>query len=126
MYKKYILNILLTAALLIKLKNFNIFYWMSQPKIYTSDKKHAILHVLVVGFHHKRGYQIEYCYPSIVESSKTFDLEKNFPLQWRELPSLAIPDGAHNVESGFFLISIKNYFNYFRHNLFCFTFAWRT
>lgn len=73
---------------------------MSAQEVYTSLKEHAILHVLVVGFHHKRGYQIEYCYPTIAGSSKSPDLENFFPSQWRELASLAIPDGAHNVESG--------------------------
>ena len=45
--------------------------------------------VLVVGFHHKKGAQIEYVYPetySIPEISQ----------KYKNLPHLALPDGAHN------------------------------
>lgn len=62
--------------------------------------KLAILNVFVVGFHHKKGCQIEYSYPSI---KKTVDkqndtISPDLPDAWKTLPSLALPDGAHNYE----------------------------
>ncbi|KAL4001695.1 Transport protein Avl9 family protein [Acanthocheilonema viteae] len=52
----------------------------------------SILYVAVIGFHHKRGCQIEYCYPPLTNS------EGDLPAAWQNLPSLALPDGAHNVD----------------------------
>ncbi|EFO26146.2 hypothetical protein LOAG_02340 [Loa loa] len=52
----------------------------------------SILYVAVIGFHHKRGCQVEYCYPPITDN------EGELPLAWQNLPSLALPDGAHNVD----------------------------
>uniref|UniRef100_A0A1I8EER7 UDENN domain-containing protein n=1 Tax=Wuchereria bancrofti TaxID=6293 RepID=A0A1I8EER7_WUCBA len=52
----------------------------------------SILYVAVIGFHHKRGCQIEYCYPPLT------DREGELPAAWQNLPSLALPDGAHNVD----------------------------
>ena len=45
--------------------------------------------VLVVGFHHKKGAQIEYVYPETYSISEISQKYKN-------LPHLALPDGAHN------------------------------
>uniref|UniRef100_A0A0K0FWA1 Late secretory pathway protein AVL9 homolog (inferred by orthology to a human protein) n=1 Tax=Strongyloides venezuelensis TaxID=75913 RepID=A0A0K0FWA1_STRVS len=56
----------------------------------------AVLHVIVVGFHHKKGCQIEYCYPPI--NSSCSPKEEDIPKEWVNLPSLALPDGAHNVD----------------------------
>ncbi|KAK6100737.1 Transport protein Avl9 family protein [Brugia pahangi] len=53
----------------------------------------SILYVAVIGFHHKRGCQIEYCYPPLT------DCEGELPAAWQNLPSLALPDGAHNVDN---------------------------
>lgn len=92
----------------------------------------AILHVLVIGFHHKKGAQVDFCHPPL-ESSKNGqetdcpdgsrnnlsskatstttdtesrvsndssesgeELERQLPLEWASLPSLSLPDGAHN------------------------------
>uniref|UniRef100_A0A915D342 UDENN domain-containing protein n=1 Tax=Ditylenchus dipsaci TaxID=166011 RepID=A0A915D342_9BILA len=60
---------------------------------------HPILHILVVGFHHKHGYQIEYCFPPVKPGCISPDLSHDFPQLWSNLPSLSLPDGAHNVES---------------------------
>ncbi|XP_046919812.2 late secretory pathway protein AVL9 homolog [Dermatophagoides farinae] len=83
-----------------------------------------ILYVMVVGFHHKKGCLIDYCYPSLPNHNCTIsnnksncDKEDNndelkelrmkiinnqdsiqLPECWKSLPSLAIPDGAHNFE----------------------------
>ncbi|ODM92820.1 Late secretory pathway protein AVL9 [Orchesella cincta] len=62
-----------------------------------------IYHVVVVGFHHKKGCQVEYVYPPF-----EMDLEKT---AWKHLTSLAMPDGAHNFETDtvyFHLPSLKN------------------
>lgn len=55
-----------------------------------------IIHILVIGFHHKKGSIIEYCYPElpINETDGNYILPNN----WKHLPSLALPDGAHNYE----------------------------
>uniref|UniRef100_A0A8C6SLE9 AVL9 homolog (S. cerevisiase) n=1 Tax=Neogobius melanostomus TaxID=47308 RepID=A0A8C6SLE9_9GOBI len=44
-----------------------------------------VLHIVVVGFHHKKGCQVEFSYPPLVPD-------------WRYLPFLALPDGAHNYQ----------------------------
>ncbi|CAI9727784.1 Hypothetical predicted protein [Octopus vulgaris] len=57
-------------------------------------RKNPILHVIVVGFHHKKGCQVEYSYPPLIEGNSVDSHE--LPDEWRHLPSLALPDGAHN------------------------------
>lgn len=47
----------------------------------TSPK--PLLHILVVGFHHKKGCQVEFSYPALASS-------------WKYFPTLALPDGSHN------------------------------
>ncbi|WKY00148.1 hypothetical protein Q1695_014760 [Nippostrongylus brasiliensis] len=51
-----------------------------------------ILHVVVVGFHHKKGCQVEFSYPKLDGNG-----EGGLPEEWIHLPSLALPDGAHNT-----------------------------
>uniref|UniRef100_A0A8C5BBH4 UDENN domain-containing protein n=1 Tax=Gadus morhua TaxID=8049 RepID=A0A8C5BBH4_GADMO len=55
-----------------------------------------VLHIVVVGFHHKKGCQVEFSYPPLLpdESHDSGGL----PEQWRYLPFLALPDGAHNYQ----------------------------
>ncbi|XP_046639783.1 late secretory pathway protein AVL9 homolog isoform X2 [Daphnia pulicaria] len=53
-----------------------------------------ILHLLVVGFHHKKGCQVEYSYPPLCPNSPSESHE--CPEMWKNLPSLAMPDGSHN------------------------------
>ena len=89
---------------------------------------HPLLHVMVVGFHHKKGCQIEYAYPPFegengepdAASLKSELMEQpmsngapglpasrlrnsfsiDMPEDWRRLlPSLALPDGAHHWSS---------------------------
>lgn len=47
------------------------------------DEK-PLLHILVVGFHHKKGCQVEFSYPELASSA------------WKYLSTLALPDGSHN------------------------------
>ncbi|KHN79021.1 Late secretory pathway protein AVL9 -like protein [Toxocara canis] len=65
----------------------------------------VILHVAVVGFHHKKGCQVEFSYPSMSDATG------EVPSAWQNLPSLALPDGAHNVDQDviyFLLPSLEN------------------
>ncbi|XP_061179764.1 late secretory pathway protein AVL9 homolog [Saccostrea echinata] len=55
-----------------------------------------VLHVVVVGFHHKKGCQVEYSYPPLLEGNDVNSSE--VPPEWKHLASLAIPDGAHNYK----------------------------
>ncbi|XP_048755693.2 late secretory pathway protein AVL9 homolog isoform X2 [Ostrea edulis] len=59
-----------------------------------SGQESPVLHVVVVGFHHKKGCQVEYSYPPLVEGNDVGSSE--VPGEWKHLASLAIPDGAHN------------------------------
>lgn len=63
------------------------------------DDKLAVLHIMVVGFHHQKGSTVEFAFPPLqgpdhVTQSLTFTL----PPEWRHLPHLALPDGSHNYE----------------------------
>ena len=60
-----------------------------------SDK--PVLHVLVIGFHHKKGCQVEYSWPSLIPEKDCRSDE--LPSQWKHLPSLALPDGSHNYDA---------------------------
>lgn len=53
-----------------------------------------VLNIIVVGFHHKKGCQVEHCYPELVHGNPT-----ELPAAWRHLPALALPDGSHNYLS---------------------------
>ena len=68
----------------------------------------TILHVAVVGFHHKRGTILEYSYPPLMagESHNSSVL----PPAWVCLPALALPDGAHHHDrdSSVFLLPAKD------------------
>ncbi|XP_076626648.1 late secretory pathway protein AVL9 homolog isoform X1 [Colletes latitarsis] len=52
-----------------------------------------ILHVIVVGFHHKKGCQVEYSFPPLVPGAPN-----ECPPGWKYLPTLALPDGSHNYD----------------------------
>ncbi|XP_074094307.1 late secretory pathway protein AVL9 homolog isoform X1 [Cotesia typhae] len=52
-----------------------------------------ILHVIVIGFHHKKGCQVEYSFPPLVHGAPN-----ECPLGWKYLPTLALPDGSHNYD----------------------------
>ncbi len=54
-----------------------------------------VLHVLVVGFHHKKGCQVEYAHPPLLAPDGD-PHSPELPSQWKHLPSLALPDGSHN------------------------------
>lgn len=70
----------------------------------TSSGRNHILHVLVVGFHHKKGCQIDYCYPpmrneqTVDEDEQQSSPTNRLPNIWKTLPSIALPDGSHNYD----------------------------
>ncbi|XP_077479876.1 late secretory pathway protein AVL9 homolog [Stigmatopora argus] len=56
----------------------------------------AVLHIVVVGFHHKKGCQVEFSYPPLMPQEGH---DSNMlPEEWKYLPFLALPDGAHNFQ----------------------------
>lgn len=61
-----------------------------------SSRVGPVLHIVVVGFHHKKGCQVEFSYPPLIpgEGHDSHVL----PEEWKYLPFLALPDGAHNFQ----------------------------
>ncbi|XP_007431666.1 late secretory pathway protein AVL9 homolog [Python bivittatus] len=55
-----------------------------------------VLHIVVVGFHHKKGCQVEFSYPPLIPG-ESHD-SNSLPEEWKYLPFLALPDGAHNYQ----------------------------
>ncbi|XP_017086542.1 late secretory pathway protein AVL9 homolog [Drosophila eugracilis] len=56
------------------------------------ENKPPILHILVVGFHHKLGCQVEFSHPPLISGSTG---RNECPSGWKYLPTLALPDGSH-------------------------------
>ncbi|CAL1530920.1 unnamed protein product [Lymnaea stagnalis] len=67
-----------------------------------------VLHVLVIGFHHKKGCQVEFSYPPLIEGNSVESHE--IPEEWKHIPSLALPDGAHNFvkDTVYFVLPGRN------------------
>ncbi|XP_045420530.1 late secretory pathway protein AVL9 homolog isoform X3 [Lemur catta] len=55
-----------------------------------------VLHIVVVGFHHKKGCQVEFSYPPLIPADGHDS--HTLPEEWKYLPFLALPDGAHNYQ----------------------------
>ncbi|XP_032339652.1 late secretory pathway protein AVL9 homolog [Camelus ferus] len=55
-----------------------------------------VLHIVVVGFHHKKGCQVEFSYPPLIPGDGHDS--HTLPEEWKYLPFLALPDGAHNYQ----------------------------
>ncbi|CAM4516729.1 unnamed protein product [Caretta caretta] len=60
------------------------------------SQRGPVLHIVVVGFHHKKGCQVEFSYPPLL-SGEGHD-SHSLPEEWKYLPFLALPDGAHNYQ----------------------------
>ncbi|CAL8092724.1 unnamed protein product [Calicophoron daubneyi] len=63
----------------------------------------CLLHIFAVGFHHRRGATVELVYPPLngaadADIMSDDDEVINLPNKWGNLPSLALPDGAHNYQ----------------------------
>ncbi|XP_028289769.1 late secretory pathway protein AVL9 homolog [Gouania willdenowi] len=60
------------------------------------EAKGPVLHIVVVGFHHKKGCQVEFSYPPLLpDEGHDSGL---LPEEWKYLPFVALPDGAHNYQ----------------------------
>nr|CAI5868837.1 unnamed protein product [Callosobruchus analis] len=59
-----------------------------------SENEEPVLYVLVVGFHHKKGCQVEYSFPDLYPGHPN-----ECPPGWKYLPTLALPDGSHNYDT---------------------------
>uniref|UniRef100_A0A182QJ42 UDENN domain-containing protein n=1 Tax=Anopheles farauti TaxID=69004 RepID=A0A182QJ42_9DIPT len=64
-----------------------------------------VLHILVVGFHHKKGCQVEFSYPPLVAGTEG---KSECPSGWKYLPTLALPDGSHNFASDFVCFNLPS------------------
>ncbi|KAJ8393699.1 hypothetical protein AAFF_G00057520 [Aldrovandia affinis] len=60
------------------------------------EPKGPVLHIVVVGFHHKKGCQVEFSYPPLLPDEGHDS--SALPEEWKYLPFLALPDGAHNYQ----------------------------
>ncbi len=72
-----------------------------------------IIYIMVIGFHHKLGCQLEFVYPSngiIKKSSNTAESGDLYtlPKKWAHLPSLALPDGSHNYSSDYIYFHLED------------------
>uniref|UniRef100_A0A6G1SHE9 Late secretory pathway protein AVL9 n=1 Tax=Aceria tosichella TaxID=561515 RepID=A0A6G1SHE9_9ACAR len=66
------------------------------------DENRIVRHIMVIGFHHKHGYQVDYCYPPLEPGGPVFTTPSNpitLPSCWKTLPLLCLPDGSHNYDS---------------------------
>lgn len=62
----------------------------------------VVRHIMVIGFHHKHGYQVDYCYPPLEPGGPVFSSPSQpirLPSCWKTLPLLCLPDGSHNYDS---------------------------
>lgn len=67
--------------------------------------KNPILHILVVGFHHKKGCQVEFSYPPLIAGTEG---RQECPSGWKYLPTLALPDGSHNFNKDFVCFNLPS------------------
>lgn len=66
------------------------------------NEERIVKHIMVIGFHHKHGYQVDYCYPPLKPGDSVFSTPSNpisLPSSWKTLPLLCLPDGSHNYDS---------------------------
>lgn len=77
-----------------------------------STTESPIIYIMVIGFHHKLGCQLEFVYPenklikrnAIATDSDLYTL----PKRWAHLPSLALPDGSHNYNSDYIYFHLED------------------
>lgn len=65
------------------------------------DANRIVKHIMVIGFHHKHGYQVDYCYPPLAPGEPVFSTPNkpiSLPACWKTLPLLCLPDGSHNYD----------------------------
>ncbi|KAJ3412660.1 late secretory pathway protein avl9 [Chytridiales sp. JEL 0842] len=67
-------------------------YQISQPP---QHGQKVMKHILVVGFHHRNGPQIEYAQPALPTVTNADGSSAKLPPAWSFLPFFCLPDGAH-------------------------------
>jgi hypothetical protein len=73
-----------------------------------------IIYLIVIGFHHKKGCQVEFVYPSDERIQKIHSPTDSssdlyvLPKKWKHLPSLALPDGSHNYETDYIYFHLED------------------
>lgn len=76
------------------------------------DEQRQLLYIMVIGFHHKKGCQLEFVYPNndrIGMSSASHAAELYvLPKKWKHLPSLALPDGSHNYNNDYIYFHLED------------------
>ncbi len=98
------------------------------------DPDRPILYIMVIGFHHKKGCQLEFVYPNdsriqklppnnngqqqqhitqmpAVANNSTADTTADLyhlPKNWKHLPSLALLDGSHNYETDYIYFHLED------------------
>lgn len=97
------------------------------------DEESQLLYIMVVGFHHKKGCQLEFVYPtddrriqrlSAANSCSSGGMDESaggnsggnggngdlykLPKRWRHLPSLALPDGSHNYTTDYVFFHLED------------------
>ena len=71
----------------------------------------TVMHLIVIGFHCRSGYRVEFCTPPL-ETGHDTNAQTNqhdsqggeimLPEEWECIRYLALPDGAHNHDRGRF------------------------
>ena len=82
------------------------------------DGKPALLHIMVVGFHHQKGSTVEFVFPPLQYEENqeghtdhvSRSLTSRLPQEWRHLPHLALPEGSHNYDqdSVYFILPLPS------------------
>ena len=88
---------------------------MSEPAAMSSAES-PIIYIMVIGFHHKKGCQLEFAYPETKlirrnQTGRDGPLESDLytlPKKWCHLPSLALPDGSHNYSSDYIYFHLED------------------
>ena len=70
-----------------------------------------LIYIIVIGFHHKKGCQVEFVYPCDNRILKLTESDSDLyrlPKNWKHLPSLALPDGSHNYDSDYIYFHLED------------------
>lgn len=83
------------------------------------DSSRTVKHIMVIGFHHKHGYQVDYCYPPLNPGDSAFSTPDKpicLPSCWKTLPLLCLPDGSHNYSSDTIYFTMPDQVQAVKHN----------
>ena len=80
-------------------------------KMQQLNSNSPLMYIVVIGFHHKKGCQVEFVYPCdnhIIKLPESDNDLYRLPKNWRHLPSLALPDGSHNYDSDYIYFHLED------------------